>query len=116
MLMTYGRGRAEQFRLHPTPGSVLNFIPPLFCVYLLTLPGAVLWPWILSPLVAYGLVVTLQSLALLPRGGWLALPSLPLIVATHVFYGFGFWKGLFTRLKRREDRGDLQVSLETSAP
>src|SRR5207302_3883643 len=31
MLMTYGRGRAEQFRLHPTPGSILNFVPPLFC-------------------------------------------------------------------------------------
>ena len=38
MLMTYGRGRAEQFRLHPTPGSALNFVPPLFCLYLLALP------------------------------------------------------------------------------
>jgi len=33
MLMTYGRGRAEQFRLHPTLGSALNFVPPLFLVY-----------------------------------------------------------------------------------
>jgi len=32
MLMTYGRGRAEQFRLHPTAGSLLNWVPPLFCV------------------------------------------------------------------------------------
>jgi len=39
MLMTYGRGRAEQFRLHPTPGSALNFVPPLFCVYLALLMG-----------------------------------------------------------------------------
>src|ERR1019366_3606265 len=38
MLMTYGRGRAEQFRLHPTRGSALNFVPPLFCLYLVTLP------------------------------------------------------------------------------
>src|SRR5512137_671744 len=38
MLITYGRGRAEQFRLHPTPGSALNFVPPLFCLYLLALP------------------------------------------------------------------------------
>lgn len=30
MLMNYGRGRAEQFRLHPTSGSLLNFAPPLF--------------------------------------------------------------------------------------
>src|ERR1043166_7694638 len=37
MLMTYGRGRAEQFRLHPTPGSALNFVPPLFCLYLAAL-------------------------------------------------------------------------------
>ena len=26
MLITYGRGRAEQFRLHPGPGSLLNFL------------------------------------------------------------------------------------------
>lgn len=116
MLMTYGRGRAEQFRLHPSPGSALNFIPPLFCVYILALPTAMLWPWILWPLVAYGLGMILQTLALVPRGGWLALPALPLIVVTHIFYGLGFWKGLFTRLKRREDRGDPQVALETSTP
>ena len=30
MLMNYGRGRAEQFRLHPTPGSAMNFVPPVF--------------------------------------------------------------------------------------
>ena len=34
MLLTYGRGRAEQFRLHPTARSALNFVPPLFCLYL----------------------------------------------------------------------------------
>src|SRR4029077_9061028 len=32
MLLNYGRGRAEQFRLHPTVGSALNFVPPLFCL------------------------------------------------------------------------------------
>ena len=41
MLMTYGRGRAEQFRLHPTPGSVLNFVPPLFVLYMILFPVAV---------------------------------------------------------------------------
>jgi len=46
MLMTYGRGRAEQFRRHPTPGSALNFAPPLFCLYLL----ALLPLWWLTPL------------------------------------------------------------------
>ena len=34
MLWTYGRGRAEQFRLHPGWGSVLNFVPPLFVLCL----------------------------------------------------------------------------------
>ena len=37
MLLTYGRGRAEQFRLHPSPGSALNFLPPLFLLYLLAM-------------------------------------------------------------------------------
>src|SRR5207249_11576062 len=37
MLLTYGRGRAEQFRSHPTFGSALNFVPPVFCLYLLLL-------------------------------------------------------------------------------
>jgi len=40
MLRTYGRGRAEQFRSHPTPGSALNFVPPLFCLYLVVLLAA----------------------------------------------------------------------------
>jgi len=29
--------RAEQFRLHPTPGSAMNFVPPLFVLYLVLL-------------------------------------------------------------------------------
>lgn len=48
MLLTYGRGRAEQFRLHPTLGSALNFVPPLFCLYLLLLPFLLYccsWKW-----------------------------------------------------------------------
>src|SRR5439155_1553619 len=52
MLLNYGRGRAKQFRLHPTFGSTLNFAPPLFCLYLL------LWPLLgrlgLIPLGCYG--------------------------------------------------------------
>jgi glycosyltransferase involved in cell wall biosynthesis len=113
MLMTYGRGRAEQFRQHPTPGSALNFVPPLFCVYLLLLPLVLVWPWMILPLAAYTLGVVLQTLALLSRGGWLALPALPLIVLTHVLYGLGFWKGLFTSLSRRGAGGEVPVSLET---
>src|SRR5882724_3083942 len=42
MLLNYGRGRAEQFRLNPTLGSAPNFVPPLFCVYLLAVATAAL--------------------------------------------------------------------------
>jgi len=116
MLMTYGRGRAEQFRLHPTAGSALNFVPPLFCLYLLLLPLAGLWPWLTGPLGVYALAVLVQTLALIPTGGMLALPALPLIVLTHVLYGLGFWKGLFTRLGQGVASRDVPVTLETSGP
>ena len=55
MLLNYGRGRAEQFRVNPTLGSAPNFVPPLFRVYLLALP-VLLW-----------------------KAGWLLWPVLPLI-------------------------------------
>ena len=125
MLMTYGRGRAEQFRLHPTFGSVLNFVPPLFLLYLVgTIIGACFAPAqiteiMLIPVAVYLVLVLIQALALglahqtprpstayepsgyeeglhkrLPTG----LAAAPLIVATHLLYGFGFWRGLFTKL------------------
>src|SRR5262245_66012178 len=66
MLMTYGRGRAEQFRLHPTFGSALNFVPPMFCIYLLC---TVLTIWlgfaVLLPLAFYTLAVLLQAVVLM---------------------------------------------------
>lgn len=123
MLMTYGRGRAEQFRETPTLGSILNFFPPLFLVYLLTLP--VIWsitfvpqlqhlPAIYSlPLLFYVALVLVQVLALLPRGGVVrSLGALPLLALTHVLYGFGFWRGLFTKLKSPGQRSDIPVKLE----
>ena len=65
MLMTYGRGRAEQFRLHPTSGSALNFVPPLFCLYLLALPFLLALTSIgkvcLVPLAFYALAVLAQA-------------------------------------------------------
>lgn len=116
MLITYGRGRAEQFRLHPTPGSALNFMPPIFCVYLILLPLAILWPWGVLPLLAYAVLVFLQTLALLPRGGILALAAAPLIVLTHILYGLGFWRGLFTPLGKKNMGPKLEVTLETITP
>lgn len=98
MLMTYGRGRAEQFRLHPTFGSALNFVPPLFCVYLLAV--AFLGRLGLAPLALYVLALIAQGAVLASSGRVLhAVAALPLIVLTHVLYGIGFWRGLFTRLK-----------------
>ena len=118
MLMTYGRGRAEQFRLHPTPGSALYFVPPLFCLYLLALPLLVtvtpvgeVW---LVPLAFYAIVVLAQGVVLAAGGRVLqSLAAIPLIVLTHILYGLGFWRGLFTTLRRRGQQPPPPVVLET---
>ena len=123
MLRIYGRGRAEQFRSTPTLGSALNFVPPLFLVYLLTLPIA--WSITLLPadawqrdlyhlpLLLYGMVVLLQVIALIPAAGAVrGLCALPLIILTHLLYGYGFWRGLFTRLKLPVGNGVSPVKLE----
>jgi succinoglycan biosynthesis protein ExoA len=120
MLMTYGRGRAEQFRVHPTPGSALNFVPPLFCLYLLALlaaasiGGGATWVlWSAAPLPVYALAVLAQTVASLPRNGpGRSLAALPLLVASHLLYGLGFWRGLFTRLHRGDSRVAPEVRLE----
>ncbi len=110
MLRNYGRGRAEQFRLHPTPGSAMNFVPPLFLLYLLVtplLPNAMLWP-----LPVYFLAVLAQALFILPLRKWFWLPRLmALILISHVFYGLGFWQGLATRPKppSKEVTGEIKL-------
>jgi hypothetical protein len=119
MLFTYGRGRAEQFRVNPMPGSAMNFVPPLFCVYLVTL--VFMLPWfgkiVLAPLALYVLAMVGQGLVLLPPGGLVkSLCALPFIVLTHVLYGLGFWRGLFTKLKTGGERPVIPVSLETIQP
>jgi hypothetical protein len=141
MLLNYGRGRAEQFRLHPTAGSALNFFPPLFCLYLvwllllwlLPLPRpdaspmphhgslpAMLCDFLRSisfiPLGFYGLALAAQAMTLIPQGGILrSFCAIPLIVLTHLGYGVGFARGLFTRLKSSPDRPKTDVVLETVA-
>jgi hypothetical protein len=111
MLMNYGRGRAEQFRVHPTFGSALNFVPPLFCLYLLALPflGGVG----IVPLALYLAAVLVQTLALMPRGGVVrSVFAAPLIVLSHLCYGIGFWRGVFTKLKPPGARSDVMVKVE----
>jgi GT2 family glycosyltransferase len=110
MLMNYGRGRAEQFRLHPGFNSVLNFVPPLFCLYLATTPWLPLW--LLAPLALYAIVVTSSVLTSPrpPRASVFAVAGC--VVLTHLFYGLGFWRGLFTRLSIGPDRPAVNVTLE----
>jgi succinoglycan biosynthesis protein ExoA len=126
MLRTYGRGRAEQFRLHPTPGSVLNFVPPLFCLYVLLLAvvegfgSRLLPPWLLFalglPMGFYLLAVLVQTVVSMVSSGLVrALMAAPLLVGSHLFYGFGFWRGLFTRLTTA-NRPPVAVTLENIAP
>jgi hypothetical protein len=114
MLMTYGRGRAEQFRVHPTFGSALNFVPPLFCIFLIALPF--LGKISLAALGIYIVAVLTQAVALMPRGGILrSFATIPFIILTHILYGIGFWRGLFTKLNRGETKPAVEVVLETVA-
>ena len=118
MLFTYGRGRAEQFRLHPTPGSALNLVPPLFCAYLLLLPifTSILPPpfdWLIeAPVAAYFLAALIQTIASMRRGFVKSMLALPLLVLTHICYGIGFWRGLFTKVTRGQMSMPTEVVLE----
>jgi succinoglycan biosynthesis protein ExoA len=98
MLLNYGRGRAEQVRLHPTLGSAVNLVPPLFCLFLAVLPFLPRYfDWVMA---AYGAAVLLQALAVLPlkKLHWLPLIMF-LIFTSHVGYGLGFWRGCLTKPK-----------------
>ncbi len=139
MLFTYGRGRAEQFRVNPTFGSAMNFVPPLFCVYLVALPFLAIFSplnmvfqntefvdgvisyrssrafdlWFV-PLLAYFLAIVVQTIVSSARGGFFkSLCAMPLLIVSHVLYGAGFWRGLFTKLKPQGQPGNVPVTLET---
>jgi len=115
--LNYGRGRAEQFRLHPTLGSALNFVPPLFCLYLLTIPFLPVWG--LVPLSLYVLAVLAQTVAVATRSNlWCGARVLPLIALTNVLYGLGFWHGLFTRLAppKPPPPGDIRLEIVPPSP
>lgn len=110
MVFRYGRGRAEQFRLHPTMGSALNFVPPLFCLYALltpVLPGVLRWLW-----GGYGAALLWQGLALRGVSPAQRLGVMFFIVLSHAGYGCGFWYGLTTPLRRGGRCGLQQVKLE----
>jgi hypothetical protein len=55
----------------------------------------------------------LQTLVSAARHGIApSLAAMPLIVITHVFYGLGFWRGLFTRLGAGATQPRIEVALE----
>lgn len=107
MLLNYGRGRAEQFRLHPTPGSALNFVPPMFVVYFALIhPAVILWPrpatlLLFTPMCLYWLALMAEVLKAMPKFGVApAIASFPVLFMTHLFYGLGFWKGMFSSIAK----------------
>jgi GT2 family glycosyltransferase len=111
MLLNYGRGRAEQVRLHPTLRSAPNFVPPAFCLYLAALPFLPLWCW--WPLVFYGLAVFAQAVAILPLGKLYWTPYIMgLILTTHILYGLGFLRGCLTSPKPPPPAVAAEVKLE----
>ena len=111
MLLNYGRGRAEQFRLHPTLRSAPNFVPPLFCLYLvalLFLPPIARWPALL-----YLAAVLVQSIAVLPMRKWFWLPQIMgLIFVSHIVYGLRSWRGCLTRPKPPPPAVSASVQIE----
>ena len=122
MLYSYGGGRAQQFRLNPTAGSFINFVPPAFCLYLLALlivlPMQVLplWATELSvvPLALYLLAVLVQTFAVMARTSFLAgLRALPLLALTNILYGAGVLRGFFSKIAQVKPGGATDIRLET---
>src|SRR5215469_4987366 len=118
MLFSYGRGRAEQFRLHPTAGSAINFVPPAFCLYLLAaiicVVARVVPAWLgLAPLALYLIAVLIQGIAVMSRAGFLGgLRALPLLALTNILYGAGVLRGLFSKIARVKPGGATDIRLE----
>ncbi|HEY2083004.1 MAG TPA: glycosyltransferase family 2 protein [Verrucomicrobiae bacterium] len=120
MLFSYGGGRAQQFRLHPTAGSAINFVPPAFCLYLLAVlifvPMRLLPLWTLAPLGLYLAAVLVQTLAVMARTSFMSgLRALPLLALTNILYGAGVLRGLFSRIARVKPGGATDIRLETVA-
>jgi hypothetical protein len=107
--------------LHPTFASLPNFIPPLFCLYLLVLPILLcVFPvskWLLPavlPIVLYILAVLVQTICIAGRSKVsLAARALPLVVLTNILYGLGFWRGLFIRIVPPPSALDRDIRFET---
>jgi glycosyltransferase involved in cell wall biosynthesis len=118
MLFSYGGGRAQQFRLHPTAGSFINFVPPAFVLYLVAVlilvPAGILPWWTLLPLALYLAAVMGQAIAVMARTSFLSgLRALPLLALTNILYGAGVLRGFFSRIARVKPGGATDIRLET---
>ncbi|HWD91161.1 MAG TPA: glycosyltransferase family 2 protein [Verrucomicrobiae bacterium] len=122
MLFSYGGGRAQQFRLHPTAGSFINFVPPAFCVYLLAVlifvPMRILptmWSLLaLAPLALYLAAVLVQSVAVMARTSFMSgLRAMPLLALTNIIYGAGVLRGFFSKIAHVKPGGATDIRLET---
>ncbi len=122
MLLFYGGGRAQQFRLYPSPHMLSNFIPPLFCLYLLTLPFLIAAFFsmktvvllFLLPLILYLVILFGQTLNVAAQSNLgLAVLAMPLIVLTNILYGLGFWRGLFIRIAPPPPAAEKDIRFET---
>ena len=122
MLLFYGGGRAHQFRLYPTADAVVNFIPPLFCLYLLAMLFLIVafasmkTAMLLSllPLALYLLVVLGQTICVAGRSNLgLALLAMPLMVLTNILYGLGFWRGLVIKIPPPPATAEKDIRFET---
>jgi len=61
----------------------------------------------------YFVALLAQGVALLPSAGLIRTAgAIPLIVLTHVLYGIGFWRGLFTKLNTNRQTPPTKVDLE----
>jgi hypothetical protein len=57
-----------------------------------------------------------QAAVLAMQGGIVqSVCTIPFVLLTHVLYGLGFWRGLFTPLKQHEKGNKPPVTLETVA-
>jgi Glycosyl transferase family 2 len=122
MLLFYGGGRAQQFRLYPSLYMLSNFIPPLFCLYLIGLPFGLAAFWSvktvvalsLLPLALYLLVVSGQTICV---AAWsnpaLGVLAVPLMVLTNILYGLGFWRGLFIKIPPPPAAAEQDIRFET---
>jgi glycosyltransferase involved in cell wall biosynthesis len=122
MLLFYGGGRAQQFRLYPNLYMFSNFIPPLFCLYLLALPfliAAFISVKIalllcLLPLVLYLVVLIGQTIEVAARSGpGLAVLAMPVMFLTNILYGLGFWRGLFIKIQSPPPVTERDIRFET---